>query len=134
MNKQWARCEHCQSLSCLFTKKSRQIENIQPTSVAILQHVKRAVYQAGHIWGRPLCCHRSSLTLVTGVGTLQWTRSPFGLPQASEACREMIKCACTKGCNKRCKCVREGVKCTALCDRNGDCVGNRRGSAETVPD
>ena len=38
----------------LFTRKGRAIESIPPTSAALLQHVKRAAYQAGHCWGQAL--------------------------------------------------------------------------------
>ena len=39
----------------LFLKKSRaQIENIPPTQAALLQHTKRAVYQASHVGGSAL--------------------------------------------------------------------------------
>jgi len=33
----------------LFSEKSREIENIPPTAAALLQHMKRASFQAGHI-------------------------------------------------------------------------------------
>ena len=33
----------------LFGKGSRKIENIPPKQAALIQHIKRAVYQAGHI-------------------------------------------------------------------------------------
>ena len=38
----------------LFAFGNRKIENIPPTLHALEQHVKRAVYQAGHIWGQCL--------------------------------------------------------------------------------
>ena len=38
----------------IFSKKSRAIENIPPTQAALLQLTKRAVYQAGHVWGSSL--------------------------------------------------------------------------------
>eukprot|EP00794_Sanderia_malayensis_P021240 gene21241-23314_t len=38
----------------LFTQKGRQIDNIPPTKGALLQHVKRASYQAGFVWGQCL--------------------------------------------------------------------------------
>ena len=37
----------------LFTH-NRKMENIPPTLHALKQHVKRAVFQAGHIWGQSL--------------------------------------------------------------------------------
>ncbi|KAK6173286.1 hypothetical protein SNE40_016766 [Patella caerulea] len=38
----------------LFSKKSREIENIPPTSAALLKHTKRAAFQASHIWDQCL--------------------------------------------------------------------------------
>ena len=38
----------------LFLKKSSAIENIPPTQTALLQHTKRAVYQASNVWGSAL--------------------------------------------------------------------------------
>jgi len=38
----------------LFSKKSREIENIPPTAAALLEHTKRAAFQAGHIWDQCL--------------------------------------------------------------------------------
>jgi len=38
----------------LFSMKSREIENILPTAAALLEHMKRAAFQAGHIWGQCL--------------------------------------------------------------------------------
>ena len=35
----------CQQM--LFTKKSKTVKNIPPTRNALIQHVKKAVYQAG---------------------------------------------------------------------------------------
>ena len=38
----------------LFTKKGRGMEQIPPTKDALVQHLKRAVYQGGHCWGQAL--------------------------------------------------------------------------------
>ncbi|KAG1674646.1 Pinin [Nymphon striatum] len=38
----------------LFTKKGRSIESIPPSQAALLQHVKRAIYQGVHIWWQTL--------------------------------------------------------------------------------
>ena len=43
--------EACQKL---FTMKSRAMDAIPPTRAALLQHIKRAVYQGGHCWGKTL--------------------------------------------------------------------------------
>ncbi|KAG7168438.1 putative nuclease HARBI1-like 24 [Homarus americanus] len=36
----------------LFSRKSRSLEDLPPTRAALEQHIKRAAYQAGHIWGQ----------------------------------------------------------------------------------
>jgi len=36
----------------LFTRKGRQIEAIPPTRAALFHHTKRAIHQAGFIWGQ----------------------------------------------------------------------------------
>ena len=38
----------------LFTTKSRSLDNIPPTSAALIQHTRRTVYQAGFCWGQSL--------------------------------------------------------------------------------
>ena len=43
----------------LFAHGNRHIENIPPTVAALTQHVKRAVYQAGHVWGQAHICNPS---------------------------------------------------------------------------
>ena len=40
----------------MFDRKQRPYEAIPPTQAALLQHVKRAAYQAGCIWGQSLVC------------------------------------------------------------------------------
>ncbi|KAK0044996.1 Pinin [Biomphalaria pfeifferi] len=102
-----------------FTNSGRQIENIPPTSEALFQHCKRAIYQGGHIWSQ---AHERQPVL---PDPSDWGRQfmdrqwqPFWtvLPQASLTCPELLKCACKKECrSKRCKCNKAGLKCTALC-------------------
>ena len=38
----------------LFTKKGRAMNVIPPTRAALVQHIRRAVYQGGHCWGKAL--------------------------------------------------------------------------------
>ncbi|KAK0052038.1 Pinin [Biomphalaria pfeifferi] len=103
----------------MFTKTGRQIENIPPTSEALFQHCKRAIYQGGHIWSQ---AHERQPVLLDpsdwGWQFMDRQWQPFWtvLPQASLTCRELLKCACKKECrSKRCKCNKAGLKCTALC-------------------
>ena len=36
----------------LFTQKGREIDGLPPTQDALIQHIKRATYQAGHCWAQ----------------------------------------------------------------------------------
>ena len=104
----------------LFIKKARQIEHIPPTSDALQQHIKRAVYQGSYIWGQaenptPAYPNPSEWGWKNSDGKWQplWTISP----EASRACRELLKCACKKSCRtQRCTCCKAGLRCTALCN------------------
>ena len=103
----------------LFAKVGRQIDNIPPTSEALLQHTKRAVYQGGHIWGQA----EVTEPVLPNPGDWGWqfinkTWQPVwsALDEASKTCRELLKCTCKKGCKSlRCRCAKAGLKCTALC-------------------
>jgi hypothetical protein len=103
----------------LFTQRGREICNIPPTKAALQQHVKRAVYQAAYCWGQMLV-RAPELPSPNEWG---WCQSNTGswqpiwttLPEAIDACRELLRCGCKKGCTGRCKCVKAGLKCTALC-------------------
>ena len=108
----------------LFTKKTN-IKHIPPTKAALEQHVMRAVYQGGHVWGQALLAS-PVLPLPTSWG---WMKMEDGLyepvwttlPEAAQACYELVSCKCKKGCVKRCKCKKAGLECTALCACEGEC-------------
>jgi hypothetical protein len=36
----------------LFSKKNTAIDGLPPTQAALIQHTKRAIYQAGHCWAQ----------------------------------------------------------------------------------
>ena len=36
----------------LFTQKGRAIDGLPPTQAALILHIKRATYQAGHCWAQ----------------------------------------------------------------------------------
>ena len=111
----------------LFAHGNRQLENIPPTRAALFQHVKRAAYQAGHIWGQAQIKDTSppspsdwgwEKTAEDGGWTPTWTT----LPEASKSCRELVKCNCKKSYLGRCKCFKSNLKCTQLCFCAGQCV------------
>ena len=111
----------------LFTQKGRSIENIPPTSDALQLHTKRVAYQAGHCWGQcDIPC-----PVIPSPSEWGWTMSEeqlwkplwMTLPEASKACRELLRCGCRmeKGCKGHCKCRKAEMQCTALCKCGGDC-------------
>ncbi|KAL8591566.1 hypothetical protein ACOMHN_055533 [Nucella lapillus] len=97
---------------------------IPPTKAALEEHVKRAVYQGGHVWGQILL-PAPELPPPTNWGwsrtgegqyTPYWTR----LPEAAHSCIELVSCKCKKGCVRRCKCKKAALQCTAICVCEGD--------------
>ncbi|KAG0730243.1 hypothetical protein GWK47_028666 [Chionoecetes opilio] len=96
----------------LFCQKNRTMENIPPTQQALLQHTKRAVYQAG-IW---TTCHQAQQQTPTAEGcgwtldaeTKSWVPVWSSQPAAAKAVSELVKCACKSaaGCGGRCSCKK----------------------------
>ena len=110
----------------LFTQKGRSIECIPPTSAALLEHTKRAVFQAGYVWGQAL----KLLPDLPSPAEWGWVREnakwePFwsSLSQAAVSCQELLRCGCNpeKGCRGKCKCFKAAMLCTALCRCGGNC-------------
>ena len=108
----------------LFAKGTRSLENIPPTQGALVQHVRRAVIQAGYIWGQALNVHQE----VFSPTEWGWKDSENGLipnwkdlPEASVACEELICCSCKKSCQGKSKCFRANLCCTTLCACAGHC-------------
>lgn len=60
----------------LLPKKSRMLENIPPTRAAIVNHIKRAVFQGGYIWVQtllkePVLLHSHYTNIIT---LLAWSK------------------------------------------------------------
>jgi hypothetical protein len=111
----------------LFAQGSRTIENIPPTKAALTQHVKRAVYQAGHVWSQALVAAPD----LPSPGDWGWRVTDSGwkpfwtdLPEASTSCYELVHCGCKKGCKRQCKCRASNLQCTELCNCRGACDDN----------
>ena len=108
-----------------FAQKGRDIYHIPATQGNLLQHVMRAVYQAGYCWSQslnpimelPLLDEWRWKSSSSGTWEVLWSK----LPEASQVCRELICCACTKGCHTNCKCKKAALSCTALCKCAGIC-------------
>ncbi len=111
----------------LFSHGNRKLENIPPSKAALLQHVKRASFQAGHVWGQALIAN-PTLPSPSEWGWQkedndgQWTPLWTILPEASKGCRELIKFGCKKQCCGRCQCSKANLKCTQLCFCEGQCT------------
>ena len=100
------------------------METILPTKAALVQHIKRAVYQGGHCWGRAL----KTVMNMPSPADWGWTDPPTWKPmwttlaEASKSLRNLMKCGCKKGCSDRCSCKKAALKCTAMCECSGiDC-------------
>ena len=109
----------------LFTQKGRTIDGLPPTKAALVQHIMRAAYQAGHCWSQTMVPSPE----LPSPSQWGWNESTDGdwevnwttLPEATQACRELIRCGCKKGCRGRCKCQKAALECTALCSCGGLC-------------
>ena len=109
----------------LFAYKGRDVLHIPPTQGYLIEHVKRAAYQAGYCWSQSLL----PMAVLQQPDEWGWTRTTEGawevlwgkLPEASKVCSELIRCGCTKGCRKNCKCKKAALPCTALCKCTDSC-------------
>ena len=108
----------------LFPRR-KSVQQLPPTRAALVEHVKRAVYQGGHIWGNTL----SPDPVLPSPTDWGWVKTTDGmyephwttLPQASKSCFELISCGCKSGCSKRCRCKKAALQCTGLCFCEGEC-------------
>ena len=109
----------------LFAQKGRTLENIPPTKDALLQHVKRAAYQSGFVWGQCLIVN-PDLPSPSNWGWASvddvWQPVWITQPSAAGCCQELLRCGCKSGCkNRRCKCLHANLKCTTMCGCAGEC-------------
>ena len=113
-----------QARQIFFAQGNRIIENIPPTQSALQQHMKRAAYQAGHVWGQSLVAIQefpSPEDWGWQTANDEWTPTWSTLPEASKSCQELIRCACKEACRGLCKCHKASLPCTALCSCAGTC-------------
>ena len=108
----------------LFTPKGREIKKIPQTKDALRQHVLRAAYQAGHVWGQallkaPQVPSHKEFGWKRENASAQWEVKWTNLLPAGVACRGVVKCGCVKGCRQQCRCVKENLPCTLLCKGGG---------------
>ena len=103
----------------LFCLKNVTMERMPPTQNALLQHTKRAVYQA-FIWVTSTQVQQMIPSpndygwgQVDNVWSLLW----LTVPELSKACQDLIKCTCKGDCSN-CKCGKASLKCSPLCNCN----------------
>ncbi|KAG7177937.1 hypothetical protein Hamer_G026516 [Homarus americanus] len=108
----------------LFSRKSRSLEDPPPTRAALEQHIKRAAYQAGHIWGQ------AAIAFVSLPSPCDWGWMKSGdeleplwttLSKVSKSCHELISCGSRKHRGGKCWCKKAALKCTELCACEGGC-------------
>ena len=99
----------------IFCQKNQSMDKIPPTQDALLQHTRRALYQAG-IW--TTCTQAQPMIPSPEFGwTMEsghWVPVWITLPEVSKACSELVKCSCKGNCI-RCKCVKANLNCSPLC-------------------
>lgn len=92
------------SILHFFTQKGWQISNIPPTHDALLQHVKRAAYQTGHVWSQTLVVE-PALPCPSEWGwhleDSKWHPVWMTILEAGKCCPELLRCGCKSGCTTR---------------------------------
>ena len=117
--------QQCRQSSKEDVCKKSNVKLIPPARGALEQHLNRATYQGGYIWGQ-LLLSTPTLPSPTNWG---WIKNSSGLyepnwsklPDASKVCYELVCCKCKKGCVGRCKCKKAALQRTALCACEGEC-------------
>ena len=95
----------------LFCRKGRVIERLLPSCGALVQHIKRAAYQAGHVWSLQKKAELQS--------PLEWAwklsedrHEPLWslFPEVSKVSQKLIKCSCKRQCTSiRYKCLQSNL-------------------------
>ena len=78
------------------------MDNFPPTQAALVEHIKRAAYQAGHVWAQMLVASSE----LPSPKEWRWEKNISGgwevmwreVPEASQACSKLVKCSWQKGC------------------------------------
>ncbi|CAG9821995.1 unnamed protein product [Phaedon cochleariae] len=120
----------------MFATENKHIGAIPPSLEAFVQHMKRAAFQSGHIWGRAL--ENSLPPSPEGWGWKKegdtWVPLWSELPEIWSACRALDKCGCKSGCDtKRCSCRRNILPCYLGCTScKGEC-SNKKTQTQLEP-
>lgn len=113
----------------LFTNKGRAMDAIPPTKAALVQHIRRAVYQGGHCWGKALQAFPQALQAIPRALQAFPTPEDWGWTDPSnwkplwttlpQVAGKKWHCGCKKGCRGQCKCKKAALNCTTLCGCGG---------------
>ena len=102
----------------MFARKQRPYQAIQATRSALLQHVKRAAYQAGCIWSQSTLRQPEMQSLAdwrwaknVDLWNVVWTM----IPPSVESCQQVTKRGCRSACHG-------GLNVTALVSPAQHCV------------
>lgn len=118
-----------QNIVFSYSFQGRDFDHLPPSSDALNQHVLRATYQGGHVWGNTLI-PRPNIPDPADWGWLmvskRWQPLWIAKPVISKALKQLVRCGCTKECKNPCTCCMAGVSCTTLCKCRGRCYGKPR--------
>ena len=103
----------------IFCHKNQNMEYLPPTKNALLQHVKRCIYQVG-VWYNSFYAHPLQPYSPVNYGWREdesgWTPVWITIPEVALSCCDLIKCGCKTNCiSARCKCCGADLPCCHLC-------------------
>jgi hypothetical protein len=110
--------ENCNQARVKLFRRFQTIESMPPSSDAAKYHIQRANYQS-LIW-REACNPNPAIPSPTESGwkLTDGVLSPIltSLPPIPKACKELVQCGCTKGCQTNsCSCRNGNLSCTEAC-------------------
>ena len=91
------------------------------SAAALLEHTKRAAFQAGYIWGQ--CLVPKPFVPSPGDWEVWWTTESC-MDYTSWGRKGLLRVAQPKICKWNCKCHRANLQCTSLCTCDGQCYEN----------
>ena len=107
-----------------FYYKGLDFDHLPPSSVALQQHVLRAIYQSGYVWGKCLQSNPEAPGPTNwgwGKCGIHWKPIWIQTDVISKALPQLVTCKCNKVGKPPCKYVAQKVSCTHLCACRGRC-------------
>ena len=108
------------------TSADADIRKLMPSRNGLLQHTKRAIYQAAFLWREAVIDHYLPepmqwgwSTDITGHYIPTWQENVF----SQKALDELIAvCSCKLARCKNCRCAKANVSCLLLCGCKNKCT------------